>query len=204
MSRSEPFLSLLINAASDWLLFYRETFSFSIQFEKLGRSVKVVAEIFIRYVTTNGIERSARFSSDETDINLDLRNIAHVDLLPLIWCETIETLCLRNNSITEIDLYPLAKSGKNLRAIRLGHNRLQEINLEPLSACPNLEEVSLVDNRLKRVDLSPLFHCPNLKELKLDNEVGLTADLLLRSVGSWPEVLIERYHRILWKSNPSA
>jgi hypothetical protein len=63
--------------------------------------------------------------------------------------------------------------------------------------------VSLLENRLKRIDLSPLFHCPNLKELKIDDDVGLTADLLLRSVGSWPEVLIERYHRILWKANPS-
>lgn len=185
-------------------LFFRETFSFRIQRELLGRSVKVVSEIFIRYVTTNGLERSARFSSDETSINLDLRNIAQVDLLPLIWCEKIETLCLRNNSIIEIDLSPLEKSGKNLKAVRLSHNRLQEIDLEPLSACPNLEEVSLLDNRLKRVDLSPLFHCPDLKELKIDNEVGLTADLLLRSVGSWPEVLIERYHRILWKTNPTA
>jgi Leucine-rich repeat (LRR) protein len=163
----------------------------------------VVSEIFIRYVTTNGLEKTARFKSDETGINLDLRNIAEIDLLPLIWCENVETLCLRNNNLTGIDLSPLEKSGKNLRAVRLGHNRLQEIDLSPLSACPNLEEVSLLDNRLKRVDLSPLFHCPGLKELKIDDDVGLTADLLLRSVGSWPEVLIERYHRILWKAEPT-
>jgi len=163
----------------------------------------VKSEIFIRYVTTNGLEKTARFNSDETGFNLDLRNIAEVDLLPLIWCERIETLCLRNNSLSEIDLSPLEKSGKNLRAVNLGHNKLQEIDLSPLSACPNLEEVSLLDNRLKRVDLSPLFHCPNLKELNIDDDVGLTADLLLRSVGSWPEVLIERYHRILWKSEPT-
>lgn len=164
----------------------------------------VVSKIFIRYVTTNGLEKTACFNSDETGINLDLRNIAQVDLLPLIWCENIETLCLRNNNLSEIDLSPLEKSGKNLKAVRLSHNRLQEIDLEPLSACPNLEEVSLLENRLKRVDLSPLFHCPNLKELKIDDDVGLTADLLLRSVGSWPEVLIERYHRILWKADPTA
>lgn len=163
----------------------------------------MVSQIFIRYVTTNGLEKTARFKSDEAGINLDLRNIAEVDLLPLIWCENIETLCLRNNNLTEIDLSPLEKSGKNLKAVRLGHNRLQNINLEPLSCCPNLEEVSLLGNRLKRVDLSPLFHCPKLRELKIDDDVGLTADLLLRSVGSWPEVLIERYHRILWKSDPT-
>ena len=163
----------------------------------------VVSEIFIRYVTTNGLEKTARFESDETRISLDLRNIAQVDLMPLIWCENLETLSIRSNSITEIDLSPLEKCGKSLKVLNLGHNRLQEIDLEPLSSCPNLQEISLLDNRLKRVDLSPLFQCGNLKELKIDGEVGLTADLLLRSVGSWPEVLIERYHRILWKSEPT-
>jgi Leucine-rich repeat (LRR) protein len=154
-------------------------------------------------VTTSGLEKTARYSTDETTINLDLRDIAEIDLLPIIWCEKLESLCLRSNSLTEIDLSPLEKAGQNLKAVRLGHNRLQEIDLEPLSYCSNLEEVSLTENRLKRIDLSPLFHCPNLKELNLDDDVALTADLLLRSVGSWPEVLIERYHRILWKSETS-
>ena len=163
----------------------------------------MTSEIFIRYVTTSGIEKTARYGTDETTINLDLRDIAEIDLLPIIWSSNLESLNLRSNSLTEIDLSPLEKVGTNLKAIRLGHNRLQEIDLEPLSSCPNLEELSLPENRLKRVDLSPLFHCPNLKELVLDQEVGLTADLLLRSVGSWPEVLIERYHRILWKSETS-
>ena len=151
-------------------------------------------------MTTSGLEKTARYFTDETKINLDLRNISEIDLLPIIWCENLESLSLRSNSLTEIDLSPLESAGKNLRAIRLGHNRLQKIGLEPLSSCPNLEEVSLSENQLKRVDLSPLFQCPNLKELKLDHEVALTADLLLRSVGRWPEVLIERYHKILWKS----
>ena len=151
-------------------------------------------------MTTSGLEKTVRYDTDETAINLDLRDITEVDLLPLIWCECLESLSIRSNSLQEIDLSPLEKIGKNLRAIRLGHNHLQEIDLKPLSFCPNLEEVSLAENRLKRVDLSPLFQCPNLKELELDQEVSLTANLLLRSVGSWPEVLLERYHRILWKS----
>jgi len=162
---------------------------------------EVVSEIFIRYMTTTGLEKTARFSTDETTINLDLRDIASIDLLPLVWCENLESICLRNNSLTEIDLSPLEKSGKNLRAVRLSHNRIQEIDFSPLSACPDLLEISLDDNRLKRVDLSPLFQCANLTELGLDKEVSLTANLLLRSVGSWPEVLVERYHRILWKSD---
>lgn len=163
----------------------------------------MTSEIFIRYVTTSGLEKTARFSTDETIINLELRDMTEVDLLPLIWCENLESLYLQINSLKEVDLSPLEKAGKSLRILRLSHNRLSEIDLEPLSSCPNLEEVTLSENRLKRVDLSPLFHCPNLRELNLDPDVALNADLLLRSVGSWPEVLIERYHRILWKSEAS-
>jgi Leucine-rich repeat (LRR) protein len=161
----------------------------------------VVSEIFIRYETTTGLEKTAKFRTDETTINLDLKDMAYVDLLPIIWCEKLESLCLRNNSISEIDLSPLEKCGKQLKSVRLNHNRLQELDLNPLSSCPSLEELNLENNRLKRVDLSPLFQCANLKELVIDKDVGLTADLLLRSVGSWPEVLVERYHRILWKSD---
>lgn len=161
----------------------------------------MVSEIFIHYLTTTGLERSVKFRSDETVINLDLRDMTTVDLLPLIWCENLESLCLRNNSLTEVDLSPLEKCGKNLKVVNLSHNRLHEIDLDPLSSCPQLIEVTLEDNQIRRVDLSPLFQCANLKELNLDKDVSLTADLLLRSVGSWPEVLVEQYHRILWKSN---
>ncbi|MHA1287798.1 MAG: leucine-rich repeat domain-containing protein [Candidatus Thorarchaeota archaeon] len=165
------------------------------------RLVEVASEIFIHYLTTTGLEKSAKFRTDETVINLDLRDMVSVDLLPLIWCENLEALYLRNNVLSDIDLTPLEKCGKNLKVINLCHNRIQEIDMEALGSCPNLLEVKLNDNRLKRIDLSPLFQCANLAELGLDEEVSLTADLLLRSVGSWPEVLVERYHRILWKSD---
>ena len=169
----------------------------------LGRSVRVTSEIHIRYVTTSGLEKTVRYDGDETAINLDVRDIAEIDLLPIIWCENLESISVRSNSLREIDLSPLEKVGRNIKAIRLSHNQIQEIDLGPLSSCPNLEELSVSENRLKRINLSPLFQCPNLKELNLDDDVSLAADLLLRSVGSWPEVLIERYHKILWKSETS-
>ncbi|MFW9767255.1 MAG: leucine-rich repeat domain-containing protein [Candidatus Thorarchaeota archaeon] len=161
----------------------------------------MTAEIFIRYMTTSGLEKSMRYDTDETRINLDVRDIAEIDLLPIIWCENLESISIRSNNLTEIDLSPLEKVGRNVKAVRLSHNRIQEIDLEPLSSCPNLEEFSITENRLKRIDLSPLFQCPYLKELNIDDDVSLTANLLLRSVGSWPEVLIEKYHKILWKSD---
>ena len=161
----------------------------------------MTSEIHIRYVTTSGLERSVRYDTDETRINLDVRDIAEIDLLPLIWCEDLESISIRSNSLREIDLTPLEKVGRNLKAVRLSHNRIKEIDLRPLSYCPSLEEFSISENSLKRIDLSPLFECPSLKELNIDDDVSLTANLLLRSVGSWPEVLIERYHKILWKSD---
>ncbi|RLI52008.1 MAG: hypothetical protein DRO87_05870 [Candidatus Thorarchaeota archaeon] len=163
----------------------------------------MVSEVFVRYVTTTGLEKMVRFNTETTAVNMELRDIATVDLLPLIWCKNLEVLNLKNNSLTEIDLSPLQKC-PHLKALRLSHNRLQEVDLSPLATCSELQEISLDNNRLKIIDLSPLFQCPNLQDLMIDESVTLTADLLLRSIGSWPEVLIERYHRILWKAEPAS
>jgi Leucine-rich repeat (LRR) protein len=121
-----------------------------------------------------------------------------VDLLPLIWCQNLEDLSLRDNKLTEIDLSPLSKC-PNLQGLRLNNNLLRTLDLSPLAECPMLEELVIQENRLKRIDVSPLFHCQALKELRHDTSVTILADLTLKSVGSWPEVLMERFHRILWK-----
>ncbi|MHA2380576.1 MAG: leucine-rich repeat domain-containing protein [Candidatus Thorarchaeota archaeon] len=157
-----------------------------------------MVEIYVWYVTSTGLEYSLEVKASETCINLDLRDIASVDLLPLIWCTNLQELSIRNNSLVSVDLSPLSKCPE-LQSIRLGNNKLGEIDLTPLEDCPNLVELSLLGNRLRRVDISPLFHCPNLTELKIDDSTTLIADLTLKSVGSWPEVLVERFHRILWK-----
>ena len=155
-------------------------------------------EIYIRYITSTGLERTAGFRTDVEEINLDLRDIESVDLQPLIWCVKLKSLNIRNNRLTTIDLTPLVRS-VNLEALRLNNNRLSEINLAPLSDCPHLQDVDIRGNKIKSLDLSPLFHCTELIDLKLDDEVSLTADLLLRSIGSWPDVLVNKFHKILWK-----
>ena len=157
-----------------------------------------MVQVFIWYVTSTGLEKSLEVEASETCVNLDLRDMASVDLLPLIWCANLQDLSIRNNKLTSVDLSPLGKCSE-LQSLRLGSNELVEIDLTPLEDCSKLAELSLQGNRLKRVDISPLFHCPQLKELKLDDSTTLTADLTLKSVGSWPEVLVERFHRILWK-----
>ncbi|MHA2144320.1 MAG: hypothetical protein ACXAB0_02640 [Candidatus Thorarchaeota archaeon] len=40
----------------------------------------MTSEIYIRYVTTSGLEKTVRYDVDETAINLDVRDIAEIDL----------------------------------------------------------------------------------------------------------------------------
>ncbi|MFW9976943.1 MAG: leucine-rich repeat domain-containing protein [Candidatus Thorarchaeota archaeon] len=162
--------------------------------------VDFLEEVIIRFLTTNGLEKTQVIDIHETALNLELRNIDEIDLLPLIWCTKLEKITLRHNQITDIDLTPLSKC-INLETIYLSHNRLGSIDLHPLSDSPHLREVDLRHNLLSTIDISPLFHCSELQELLLDPDVTLTADLLLRSIGSWPDVLVDQFHRILWKSS---
>ena len=157
-------------------------------------------EVIIRYRTTTGLNQTRMIPVHETVLNLEIRNIVEIDLLPLIWCSKLEKITLRYNELTEVDLTPLSKC-INLETLQLSHNKLTKIDLEPLSDCPHLREVDLVDNPLERIDISPLFHVSELNALNVDKGVTLTADLLLRSIGSWPDVLVDRFHEILWKAS---
>ncbi len=157
-------------------------------------------QVIIRFQTSTGLEQTRLISVDEQAINLEIQDIAEIDLLPLIWCKRLEKITLRNNLLSDIDLTPLSKC-PSLEVVYLGHNRLSHIDLEPLSGCSHLREVDVAHNPLSSVDISPLFHCSELKDLMIDKDVTLTADLLLRSIGSWPDVLVDRFHKILWKSS---
>ncbi len=157
-------------------------------------------EVIIRYRTTTGLEQTHKIPIHETVLNLELRNIEEIDLLPLIWCSKLEKITLRYNELVDLDLTPLSKC-INLETLQLSHNKLTIIDLEPLRDCPHLREVDLAHNLLERIDISPLFHVSELSELNIDKGTTLTADLLLRSIGSWPDVLVDRFHEILWKAS---
>jgi len=159
-----------------------------------------LADMFIAYTTAAGIDKKVEFDTDEEVINLDLRDIAEIDLLPLVWAENLEVLCLRHNRIADLDLSPLSKC-KKLEMLSLSDNLIKSIDLSPLSDCQNLTELGLDMNPLESVDISPLFECPKLDELRIDDGVALKADLFLRSIGDWPQVLIDLYPRILWKTS---
>ncbi len=156
-------------------------------------------EIHIWYWTVSGDERRMSFDVTETEINMDLRDISSVDLLPLVFCRDLRDLSIRNNQLTAIDLCPLSNC-KKLEGIRLSNNKLVNIDLTPLSDCTKLAEVTLRGNPISTLDISPLFHCPELREFKMDDTVIPTASLLLRSVGSWPKVILDMFFKIQWES----
>lgn len=154
-------------------------------------------EVILRYTTSSGLEEAMRIETSETYLNLSLKDIVSIDLLPLVWCTDIQRVNLQYNKLTTIDLGPLAKC-QALEELVLSHNSLSGIDLTPLAGLPHLREICLEKNKLRKIDVSPLFECPNLEVFKKDDFVSLTASIFLRSIGSWPEVLMDEYHRILW------
>jgi hypothetical protein len=159
----------------------------------------MVDKIHIWHTNSAGDERSSPFDTAETEINLDLRDITSVDLLPLVFSRNLRYLNIRDNLLSQIDLTPLSHC-KKLESLRLSNNRLVSLNLSPLAECPLLQEVVLQGNLLTRLDISPLFHCPDLREFKVDATTALTADLLLRSIGSWPQLILDLFHKIRWEA----
>ncbi len=89
---------------------------------------------------------------------------------------TLETLDLRWNSLTNIDISPLTNCD-NLKMLRLSENRLAVIDLSPLAGCSHLWWLSLGDNNLDSLDVSPLASCTNLYWLELSYNNIITIDV---------------------------
>lgn len=157
-------------------------------------------EVYLRYTTSTGRELTRTFPVNSNTIHMDLVDIVDIDLYPLIWCTNLRYLTLRMNKLERVDLSPLSNC-LELRGFKINYNSLQELDITPLGSCCKLQELSIHKNpNLTSLDLSPLFMCPDLEELEIDDSVTLTADLLLRSVGNWPDVLVKRFYRIKWTS----
>ncbi len=60
---------------------------------------------------------------------------------------------------------------------------LEQVDLEPLAYCNQLEFLNLSDNQMTTIDLSPLQHCENLQHLDLSNNklTYLVLDPLIKS-----------------------
>jgi Leucine-rich repeat (LRR) protein len=156
-------------------------------------------EVRIWYWTALGDEKRMSFDVNETEINMDLRDISAVDLLPVVFLRDLRYFSIRDNELTQVDLSPFSNC-KKLEGIRLSNNKLQTLDLTPLSDCPKLMELAIQCNEIEQVDISPLFHCPEIKEFKLDDATIPSASLLLRSVGSWPKVILDMFFKIQWEA----
>ncbi|MFW9801493.1 MAG: leucine-rich repeat domain-containing protein [Candidatus Thorarchaeota archaeon] len=58
---------------------------------------------------------------------------------------------------------------KNLKALDLGYNQIEVIDLRPIRGMPKLESLRLHNNILRKVDFTPLADCPGLRYLHLNN-----------------------------------
>ena len=154
-------------------------------------------QIAVPYMTASGRLENVRFDISTTRIDLDLMDIAAVDLSAFVWRPKLEYLNLRGNAIQTIDLYHVRKC-TSLLALRLNHNRLQNVDLSPMSHCINLREITINDNQLKTLDVSPLFFFPSLVELDVDDDVILKADSHLKEKANWSDVLVDIFNRIQW------
>jgi hypothetical protein len=96
----------------------------------------------------------------------------------ILYHEDVTTIDLVEKEISEIDLSPLSDC-PNLKQVNLMMNKIYQIDLSPLSDCQELQILNLSYNRLKEIDLSPLRECTNLSILNLQFN-------LLENIDFWP------------------
>ena len=94
------------------------------------------------------------------------KNLQAIDLSPLSSCTKLRFLELNYCSLNHIDLKPL--SSCNIERLWLDNNRLQNVNLSPLSSFEFLSVIVLSDNLIRSIDLSPLEECDSFRSLFLD------------------------------------
>ncbi|MCD6417330.1 leucine-rich repeat protein [bacterium] len=116
---------------------------------------------------SNCLEGLETYSAALETIDLRWNSLTTIDLSPLQECENLKTLKLSENQITHIDLSPLANC-QNLWWLSLGNNELDSIDVSPLANCNNLYWFDLYYNHIVKIDVSPLVDVSSLKKLWLN------------------------------------
>ncbi|MFW9843923.1 MAG: hypothetical protein ACFFEV_05055 [Candidatus Thorarchaeota archaeon] len=80
----------------------------------------------------------------------------------------LEALYLPENRLNAIDLSPLS-SCIQLETLELASNNLTFIDLKPLQNAKKLQRLVLYSNEITSIDLSPLFHCTALEILSVQH-----------------------------------
>jgi len=78
----------------------------------------------------------------------------------------LQRIDIGDNRIENIDLGPLSEC-KDLRYLDISENRLNSVDLSPLSSCERLQRLDISHNFIEQLDLAPLMKCPNLSDLYL-------------------------------------
>jgi Leucine-rich repeat (LRR) protein len=123
-------------------------------------------------------------------LKISLSFYTQVDLTPLKLCNILEHLDLSlGNKLREIDLSPLSYCPQ-LKSIILRENRLSKINVSPLRYCKNLEKLNLNNNLITEIDLSILKCLPSFKQLDLSNNKISNLDLSVLNQNESIETLL--------------
>jgi len=136
-------------------------------------------------------------------LKLSVTSSGKLDVAPLEDCRELIQFELEDDELTEIDLTPFSKMHKleeislysrtllkvklaqnpSLKHIVVSRSRIKSIDLEPLSACTNLETISL-SSKLEEIDLHPLCNLGSLKEIDLSNNELTEISLPQMTAGS--------------------
>jgi Leucine-rich repeat (LRR) protein len=107
------------------------------------------------------------------------KELASLDLTPLMTCERINHLAFEENALEALDLSPLASPSFNpeFRHLSLKGNHLTSIDLTPLAGLKRLGTLYIQDNDLEHIDLTPLATCSDLLILRLDGNPLVDIDV---------------------------
>ncbi|MFX1565088.1 MAG: leucine-rich repeat protein [Promethearchaeota archaeon] len=185
-SREEGFVSIPVVFAEDW---------------NTDAGMYTVPESSPFYVSerVKVIDLTPRTEYWETRGSAAMLALEEIDLSSLRKCSQLHTLILSKNALYSIDLSPL-RFCKRLRVLKLNGNLLSNIDLNPLENCKNLVEVDLsaTDESLHSVDVSSLFRCTELQKLKIDEDVMVFADPVLKKKKSIPLGIKKIWNKVLW------
>ncbi len=158
-----------------------------------------MATMTFTYKDKKGKEKRIRVGSSSTNLDFSSKNIAHIDLSPILQftrlrklklysnelqtldlsplgtCHTLTELVLHRNNLQEIDLSPLEKCPGLIR-LDLSSNRLTQLNLAPLANHTALTKIVLTSNPLPEIDITPLFSCGVLRDFEVSSRTKLKAE----------------------------
>jgi hypothetical protein len=117
----------------------------------------------------DSLHESADLSLLHNNQSLDSISLINGKMSKVILPESlsIRSLALTGNKINEIDLSPLTHC-TSLEKLLLGFNEIKKIDLSPLAKCVDFERLRIDENSIQEIDVTPLVSCKKLKAVIID------------------------------------